>query len=74
MPLADLDQHYTEHPNLYFMQDQIKEHIQHTRRLMKKLLEDLIISKCDGEICENLGFAIIAFFCTAVIWHSLSII
>ena len=71
MPLADLDQHYTEHPNLYFMQDQTKTH---TRGIMKKLLEDLIISKCDGELCEYVGFGIIAFFCTAVIWHSLSII
>jgi len=40
---------------------------------MKNLLDNLLI-KCDGELCENIGYGIVAFFSFAVIWHSLSII
>jgi hypothetical protein len=40
---------------------------------MKNLLENLLIN-CNGDLCENIGFGIVAIFSFAVIWHSLSII
>jgi len=38
---------------------------------MKKLIEDLM-ARCDGELCENIGFSILAFFCISVMYISLS--
>jgi hypothetical protein len=45
--------------------------LDHTEEFMKELINRMIV-RCDGELCDNIGFGIIALFAISVMYISLS--